>query len=58
MVKWKIKTEINDIEIMDNECKDYYEDLIFNNNLQSIESQLKKGNLDEAIDSLTKAVAV
>lgn len=54
----KIKTEIHDIETMNNECKEYYEDLIFNNNLQSIESELKKGNLDEAIDSLTKAVAV
>ena len=54
----KIKTEIHDIETMDNECKDYYEDMIFNKNLEKIESQLKKGDLEKAIDALTKAVAV
>jgi superfamily II DNA or RNA helicase len=54
----KIKTEIHDIETMDNECKDYYEDMIFNKNLEKVESQLKKGNLDEAIEELTKAVTV
>lgn len=54
----KIRTEIHDIETMDDECKDYYEDMIFNNNLEKIESQLKKGNMEEAIEELTKAVTV
>jgi hypothetical protein len=32
--------------------------MIFNKNLEKVESQLKKGNLDEAIEELTKAVTV
>lgn len=54
----KIREEIHDIESMDNQCKSYYNDLIFNNHLKKIESQLQNGNLDDAIKQLTEAATV
>ncbi len=52
----KIRVEINDIETMENECREYYDQLMFQDQVLIVEKHLKKGRLDDAVDKLCEAV--